>query len=112
MRLAVRMQQGFVKAARAGELAPGQKKLVYLGGQRVLLVNVAGRYYAVAEECPHAQAVLSKGQLYGEEVVCPLHGSAFNVRTGAVLSPPATEGLTVYQVRTEGEDILVGPPGD
>jgi 3-phenylpropionate/trans-cinnamate dioxygenase ferredoxin subunit len=105
------MQQGFVIAARAGELAPGHKKLVHLGGQRVLLVNVEGRYYAVTEVCPHAHAVLSKGQLYGEELVCPLHGSAFNVKTGAVLSPPAAEGLAVYSVRTEGEDILVGPPG-
>jgi 3-phenylpropionate/trans-cinnamate dioxygenase ferredoxin subunit len=105
------MPQGFVKAAQAGELAPGQKKLVYLSGQRVLLVNVEGGYYAVAEVCPHAHAVLSKGQLYGEEMVCPLHGSAFNVKTGAVLCPPAIEGLAVYSVRTEGEDILVGPPG-
>jgi len=58
-----------------------------------------------------AHAVLSKGQLYREEVVCPLHGSAFNVKTGAVLSPPAAEGLTVYPITTEGEDILVGLPG-
>ena len=105
------MPQDFVKAALAGELAPGQKKLVYVGGQRVLLVNVAGRYYAVAEVCPHAHAGLSKGQVYGDEVVCPVRGSAFNVKTGAVLSPPAAEGLTIYPVRTEGEDILVGPPG-
>ena len=53
----------FVKAAHKGELAPGQKKLVYLDGQRVLLVNVEGRYYALQEVCSHAQAYLSRGQV-------------------------------------------------
>ena len=49
------------------------------------------------------------GQLYGEEVLCPVHGAAFNVKTGAVLSLPADQNLTVYPVRVEGDDILVGP---
>ena len=61
----------FVKAAHKGELAPGQKKLVYLDGQRVLLVNVEGRYYALQEVCSHAQAYLSRGQVYGDDIVCP-----------------------------------------
>ena len=85
----------FVKAARVGELAPGQKKLVWLGGQRVLLVNLDGDYHALQEVCSHGLAFLSRGQLYGDEVVCPLHGSGFNVRTGAVVSPPAGQDLDV-----------------
>ena len=104
------MPQGFVKAARVGELAPGEKKPVRIGEERMLLVNVGGSYYAVDDLCPHAYAVLSKGQLYGDEIVCPLHGSTFNIRTGAVLSPPARQSLTRYEVRVEGNDILVGPP--
>lgn len=104
------MPQGFVKAARVGELAPGEKKPVRIGEERLLLVHVGGSYYAVDDLCPHAYAVLSKGQLYGDEIVCPLHGSTFNIRTGAVLSPPASQSLTRYEVRVEGNDILVGPP--
>ena len=99
-----------MKVARKGELSPGEKKLVILAEERILLANVNGSYYAVDEVCSHAYSNLSMGQLYGEEVLCPLHGSAFNVRTGEVLSPPATEGLTVYSVRVEGDDILIGPP--
>lgn len=101
------MSLEFVKAAHRTELAPGQKKLVYLDGQRVLLVNVEGSYYALQEVCSHAQAFLSRGQLYGDEIVCPLHGSAFSVSTGAVLSSPANEDLNVYAVRVEGDDILI-----
>ena len=103
------MRGEFVKAARIGEISPGQKKLVQIGDQRILLVNVEDNYYAVDEECPHAYAMLSMGQLYGDEIVCPVHGSAFNVRNGAVLSPPASESLTSYAVWIQGDDILIGP---
>ena len=104
------MPRDFVKVARTGEVMPGTMKLVQIGDQRILLANLGGRYYAVDDECPHAFGVLSMGQLYGEEVLCPVHGAAFNVKTGAVLSPPADQNLTVYPVRVEGDDILVGPP--
>jgi nitrite reductase/ring-hydroxylating ferredoxin subunit len=105
------MPQEFVKVAQAGQLPPGSMMLVQLGRlERILLVNVNGSYHAVEELCPHSGAALSEGDLYGEIVECPLHGSAFRVKTGEVLTPPAAEDLTVYQVRVEGDDILVGPP--
>ena len=103
------MPQQFVKVARISDLSTGQKMLVQLGNERVLLVNLDGTYYAVEEVCPHAFAILSMGQLYGDEIGCPLHGSSFNVKTGAVLSPPCTDDLVTYSVRVEGEDILIGP---
>ena len=103
------MPEDFVKVARVSELPPGEKMLVELANERILLVYVGGKYYAVAEECPHAFAMLSMGQLYGEEIVWPVHGSAFNVKSGAVLSPPAREDLASYPVRVEGDDILIGP---
>ena len=43
-------------------------------------------------------------------VECSLHESVFNVKTGEVVGPPAGEGLSVYQVRVDGNDILIGPP--
>ena len=65
------MPTGYVKAARMGELAPGQKKLVQIGGDRILLANLEGNYYAVDDVCPHAYGVLSMGQMAGDEVICP-----------------------------------------
>ena len=103
------MSKNFVKVAHTSELLPGQKKPVQLGSEQILVVNVAGSYYAVGDICPHSYALLSKGQIYGDEVVCPLHGSTFDIRTGEVISKPALEGLTVYQIRVEGNEILVAP---
>lgn len=105
------MAEDFVKVAKASDLSPGQCKVVSVGSEQVLLANVGGEYVAVDDTCTHAFASLSMGKLTDEEVVCPLHGSVFNVKTGEILSPPADEPLAVYPVRVEGDDILVGPPG-
>lgn len=105
------MPEQFVKVAEAYQLPPGQMMLVELSQlERVLLVNLEGTYFAVEELCPHSGAALSEGDLYGGIVECPLHGSMFNLKTGEALMPPAEDNLVVYQVRIEGNDILVGPP--
>ena len=105
------MPEDFVKVAKASDLSPGQCKAVSVRGAEVLLANVGGEYVAVDDTCTHAFASLSMGELSGVEVECPVHGSVFNVKTGEILSPPADESLTVYPVRMEGDDILIGPPG-
>jgi nitrite reductase/ring-hydroxylating ferredoxin subunit len=106
------MPKDFVKIANTNDVQPGDKKLIHVGDEPILLVNVRGSYYAVGGECPHAFAYLSYGHLAGDEIECPLHGAAFSVKTGEVLSQPANEDLPVYAVKVDGEDILVGPsPG-
>lgn len=100
---------GFVKVAEVGELSPGDMKMVEIGDDQILLVNVGGKIHAIDDVCSHAYASLSDGDLNGEEVECPLHGSVFNVTTGEVIGPPADESLRVFNLRIEGQDILVGP---
>ena len=100
---------GFVKVAEVGELSPGDMKMVAIGDDQILLVNVGGKIHAIDDVCTHAYASLSDGDLNGEEVECPLHGSVFNVNTGEVIGPPADESLRVFNLRIEGQDIMVGP---
>ena len=102
------MSNGFVKVAKVNELRPGKMKRVDIDGQRLLLVNVDGRFYAADDACTHEEASLSAGSLKGELVKCPLHGSRFNVRTGEALEDPAEENLRTYPVRIEDNDILIG----
>ncbi len=102
-------ESGFVKVAQVGDLSPGEMIAVEVGQDRVLLANVGGNIHAIDDICSHAYASLSEGDLSGEEVECPLHGSAFNVITGEVLTPPADESVRVYQLRIDGDDILLGP---
>ena len=103
-------ESGYVKVAEVGELSPGDMKTVEVGEEQILIVNIDGNIHACDDICSHAYASLSEGDLNGEEVECPLHGSAFNVTTGEVLTPPADENVRVFEVRIEGQDILIGPP--
>ena len=104
------MPTEFVIAASTGDLSPGEKKMIQLGKEYIMLANVDGSYFAVDVECTHAYAFLSMGPLDGEEVTCPLHGAVFNVKTGKALTAPAQLPLMVYQVKVDGDDILIGPP--
>ncbi len=102
-------ESGFVKVAEVSDLTPGKMKTVEVGDEQILLANVNGTIHAVDDICSHAYAFLSEGDLGGEEVECPLHGSVFSVITGEALTPPANESLRVFEVRIEGQDVLIGP---
>jgi len=101
------MTDAFVKVATLGEVAPGKMKCVVVHGTRVLLANVDGTIFAADEMCTHEDASLCLGSLRGELVKCPLHGSRFNLRTGAVLDEPANQPLRTHTVKLDGQTILV-----
>ena len=101
----------FVRVASIDDVPPGGLTLVDLDGERVVLANAGGQIYALAELCTHISRPLSKGDLDGEELVCPFHGSRFNLRSGEALSLPAQEPLATYTVQIDGSDILIAPSG-
>ena len=98
-----------VPVAKVGELAAGEMKLVEAGERAIVLLNVEGELYALDNECTHAGCDLADGDLEGNILECPCHGSKFNVATGAVENPPAEEPVPTYAVSIEGDDVLVGP---
>lgn len=97
----------WVKVAAVSELAPGEKKQINLEGVEVALFNVNGEYYAIEDVCTHDGAPLAHGRFRGEEITCPRHGARFNVKSGAALCMPAFEPVETYQVKIEGDDILI-----
>jgi 3-phenylpropionate/trans-cinnamate dioxygenase ferredoxin subunit len=99
---------GFVTVAKVGEIPEGGRKIVRVDDQSVAVFNLAGRYYAIEDVCTHDGGPLAEGELEGEAIECPRHGARFDVRTGAVLAPPAIAPVPTYEVRVEGEEIKVG----
>ncbi len=81
-----------------------------IGELQGLLVRLPDGLYAVSNLCPHAKAPLHEGALCGKRVVCPWHHSVFDVTDGALLEPPALDGLERYKVRIDGEDVIVTLP--
>ena len=100
-------RSGFDKVAATSEIPDRSMKQVSVGGIDVMLANVSGYFYALSNKCTHAGGPLAKGKLDGFVVQCPLHGSKFDVRTGAVVGPPAQIPERVFGVKVEGKDILV-----
>jgi nitrite reductase/ring-hydroxylating ferredoxin subunit len=96
-----------IKVAETKDLAPGQAGCFQVEGQNIAVFNVEGTYYAIDDTCPHSGGPLSQGEVQGDKVVCPWHGAEFNLQTGAVLCPPAFEGVKSYKVVVEGNDIKV-----
>lgn len=76
-------------------------------GVDVLLCQVEGNYYAMHNQCSHARQKLSHGRLRGFEVVCPLHGARFDVRSGACTAPPAARAITTFPVQLEGGKVHI-----
>lgn len=97
----------YVKVSKVNDLSPGNAKLVEVEGKKIALFNVEGSFYAIDDTCSHRGGPLSEGMLEGNQVTCPWHAASFDVTSGAVLSPPAPNGVARYNVRVEGADIEV-----
>ncbi len=101
----------FQTVAKASEVAPGEMKLVEVGGEEVVIANVGGEYFAFSNTCTHEGGPLSDGELEGDIVTCPWHFTPFNVRTGEALEGGVTDDpIPTYVVRLEGDDIQVRKP--
>jgi nitrite reductase/ring-hydroxylating ferredoxin subunit len=95
------------KIAKTKDVLPGQAAAFAIEGQKIALFNVEGTYYATGDTCTHRGGPLSEGDVQGTRVTCPWHGADFDLKTGAVLGPPAQKGVPSYKVVVEGDDIKV-----
>jgi 3-phenylpropionate/trans-cinnamate dioxygenase ferredoxin subunit len=101
----------FVDVAQVDNVPPGTATVVTVKGTELALVNVDGAFYAVDNECTHLGGYLGEGEInpdWGDWAIeCPLHASVFDVRTGEVLSAPASEAVRTYPVRVEAGVVQV-----
>jgi nitrite reductase/ring-hydroxylating ferredoxin subunit len=97
---------GRVRVAGAGEIGPGEGRVVEAAGRAVALFNVDGHYYAIDNTCPHRGGPLGDGDLEGAVIACPWHAWRWDVRTGANTNNPAVK-LACYPVTEESGSIFV-----
>lgn len=94
------MDTGHV-VARAGDIADGERMLTAVGGRSVGVFNVAGRYHAVVNRCPHRGGPLCTGDLLGTRLVCPWHGWQFDLATGASSFDPARSAARPFRLSAD-----------
>jgi 3-phenylpropionate/trans-cinnamate dioxygenase ferredoxin subunit len=100
----------FINIAPVSELPPGERLYVDIDGKPIVVFNIAGTFFAIADLCSHDDGPLGDGDLSGYEVSCPRHGAEFDVRTGKALSLPAIVDIPAYPVRVKDGEIEVGIP--
>jgi nitrite reductase/ring-hydroxylating ferredoxin subunit len=102
----------FVAVLDADELHGDELRQVTVGRVPVLLARAqGGELCALASTCTHLGGPLAEGTREGDTVVCPWHGSRFDLRTGAVVQGPAVFPQPRLEARVRGGKIEVGLPG-
>lgn len=100
----------FLEVAPLDELPNGERMFIEVDEQSIVLFNIAGEVYAIADLCSHDDGPLGEGDVDGYEIACPRHGARFDLRTGAVLSLPAIVDIPAYPVNIENGQIYIGLP--
>lgn len=98
-----------VRLCSVDDLGPGSSRRFDVGPHRIALVRIDDDYYAIGDRCSHDNVSLADGEVdvEGCQIECDQHGSRFDLRTGEPLSMPATKGVPTYDVRVDGDDVLV-----
>jgi 3-phenylpropionate/trans-cinnamate dioxygenase ferredoxin component len=101
-----------LRVCAVGEVAPGSARKVELGKLKLAIVRIDDDWYAIGDTCTHQKISLSEGEVHSDtrEIECWKHGSSFSLETGEPNSLPATKAEPVFQVRIDGDDVLVVIP--
>jgi len=98
----------FISVCLEEELPPGERLFLEIDDKSIVLFNLAGDYYAIADICTHDDGPLGEGEVEGHQIICPRHGARFDIRTGEVLALPAIQDVPAYPVRLVDGMIEIG----
>ena len=98
-----------VRLCAVDDIESGSARRFDVQGYRICLVRIGDDYYAIGDQCSHANFSLSEGEVYPEdrEIECWKHGSTFSLVDGQPQSLPATKPVPVYNVVVKDNDVLV-----
>lgn len=101
----------YVVVAETDEILNGERIFLDIDDHSLVVFNIAGKYFAIADVCSHDDGPLGDGELAAEfEIACPRHGARFDIRSGEVKSFPASVDIPAYPVRVNNGKIEVGIP--
>jgi 3-phenylpropionate/trans-cinnamate dioxygenase ferredoxin subunit len=98
-----------IEVAPLDELPPGTMRLVPAGNRTVGVYNCGGRLHAIEDRCSHDDGPLCEGEWEPElcVVVCPRHGSRFDLETGIPMTLPAFQPVEIFPVFVRDGMIVV-----
>ncbi len=98
-----------VRVCSVRDVDPGSARRYDVDGERIAVVRLGDDWYAIGDTCSHADFSLSQGDVWEEErtIECPQHGATFSLESGEPCTLPATRPVPTYEVRVEGDDVIV-----
>jgi 3-phenylpropionate/trans-cinnamate dioxygenase ferredoxin subunit len=100
----------FIRIGSVDEISNGERLFIEIDSLEIVIFNIAGELFAIADLCSHDNGPLGEGDLEGFEITCPRHGARFDVRNGKVQSLPAVIDIPSYPIRIIDGQIEVGIP--
>ena len=93
------------------DLPIGKSAIISAGEDEIALFNYKGKYYAIANKCPHRGSPLGEGRIEEGIVICPGHEWRFKLESGANMQNPELF-IPTYPVKTKNENIYIGLEGE
>ena len=100
----------FVEIAPLADLPAGERLFIEVSGRPIVIINLAGKLFAIGDVCSHDNGPVGDGEMEGDEIICPRHGARFDIRSGKVTSLPAIVDIPAYPVRVVNGFIELGIP--
>ena len=99
----------FAPVCEESELNGGKLVGVELEGESVVVSRSeeSGEVCAIAATCSHLGGPLDEGERDGDSVVCPWHGSRFDLCTGEVQGGPAVYPQPRYEARVRAGKVEI-----
>lgn len=97
----------FETVAKLHDLTEGEGYAVEVGGEPLCLVRLDDEVRAIHDVCSHQEYPLHEGYLFNRSIECALHGSTFDLDTGAPEALPATKPVPVYAARVVDDEVHV-----
>lgn len=100
----------FVEIAPADQIPVGERLFIEVAGKSIVLINLAGKLFAIGDICTHDNGPVGDGEIEESEIICPRHGARFDLRSGKVTALPAYVDIPAYPVRVVNGVVEIGLP--
>ncbi len=101
----------FIAVASVEDLPNGERMFIEIDHETIVVFNIAGQYFAIADLCTHDSGPVGDGDLEENyQISCPRHGGRFDIRDGKAVAFPAVEDIPAYPVRVVGGELQIGLP--
>lgn len=98
----------FVPILPCDQLGVGERLFIEIDNQPIVLLNIEGEIFAIADKCSHDDGPLGDGEINDHIIKCPRHGATFDIKTGKVLSLPAIIDIQAFPVKIIDGEINIG----